>query len=211
MKKLLLSVFLLIPFFIFAQQKNIYRGWENVAGLSSSQSDSNFLKVGQEKQEKMDSALTQLKNDIDAFFLTIPKDGKVSYREMKTLKKLVKKFNSIRSSYDKKLKFFGLSTTVRLEPTILKHLLVYFTGAFIYSDNEEQFIRKFWIERSGRDVIVEKRQYIPPRIAIGLIFGFFIGLGVIGLMMSVGVENKNILIITFISVMSVMTLWIILA
>lgn len=167
----------------------------------------NFQKAGQAELFNKETALLQKKAEIEDFFNkmvydTVDKfDHVVSAEEMKTLNKMVKYFDSLQYNYNKDLEFYQLRTATEI-PSIIRGLLnVYFgisekrnSDELNHADNTSQDIRRYFTEKTGYNIIVEKSKDYWARVPLGVLAGVITAIVVMAVLVLIAGEKNWILI-----------------
>ena len=136
--------------------------------------EENFQKAGQAELAEREAILQQEKAEIEEFFDSIANDAIISGLEMKAIKQMVGEFDREQKQYNKDLEFYGLKTTVEIFPVIRKHLEIYFDfqkgdpDRLYYRDGKSQEIRRYFVEKMGWDIKVEKSDNLVSKILCAL-------------------------------------------
>lgn len=148
--------------------------------------EENLEKAGKAELVHREGILILEKAHIEKSFFSMADDAVVSgEKEMKGLRKMVEYFDKTKSRFDKELEFYKVSTSVEILPVIREHLKIYFVwneeedksaGTPYFRDNNKQEMRKFWVERTGYDVKVEKSRDNKAIALLGLVLGLIMGL-----------------------------------
>jgi len=143
--------------------------------------EENFQKAGQTELAKKETALLQKKAEIERFFNGMANDGVISGKEMKSLKKMVGKFNKMQKQYNKELEFYKLEIAIQIPEIIQEHLGIYYgfgeraNNSFLnFTDNSSQDIRYYFAQKTGRDIVVKKSKDYLVRISMGSLVGIII-------------------------------------
>ncbi len=138
----------------------------------------NFNMAGQTELAKREAILSSAKLDIEIFIDSITSDSIISGDEMGALRNAVTRFDKTKEKLDKKLEFYELKTRVDLAYAIHKILNIYYgegidedENTFNNADNNKQDIRRFFTERTGMNIKIEKSKDLPKRLVIGFLFG----------------------------------------
>ncbi len=146
--------------------------------------EENFQKAGQAELAKKETVILQQKTEIEKFFNEMANNTVISGLEMKTLKQMVGEFDKTREQYNKELEFYNLKTAIEIPDVIRKHLEIYFEfekkegdSSLYYGDNQKQEIRRYFIERTGQDIKVEKGNNLGMQAGLAffaaIMLGFF--------------------------------------
>ena len=176
--------------------------------------EENFQKAGKAELAKTEAVLLQKKAEIEKFFDGMANDAVISGKEMKTLKEMVKDFDKTQKQFNKELKFYGIKTAAEIFSTIREHLNIYHGTSkkgnedlLNHADNSKQDIRRFFTQKTGCDIRVEKsRDHL-----IRFLCGFLVGYGVVLLVYLVaGVKDSwvwYLTSITFILILLAFLFW----
>ena len=178
-----------------------------ISGLIYSQapifpvSAESFQKVTQKKLTNRKAQLTQMKTRIEEFFSGMANDTIISGKEMRALRKLVKKFDKTKN---KELKFYEVQTRTNLKLVIRKCLKIYFKDSIEdsikcnFSDNKEQEIEKNFVSKKEHDVKVEKTRDWVSAVAIGFLLAVLIVFFAILFFIVIMLSDKKILILSLV-------------
>ena len=145
--------------------------------------EENFQKTGQAELAKKETVLLQQKAEIEKFFNGMANDAVISYLEMKALKSMVKDFDRTQKQYDQELEFYLFKTATVISNVIRKHLKIYFEMSkedgqqsdLYFQDSTKQEIRKYFVERTGQDIKVEKCDNSGSQAVFALLFALMLG------------------------------------
>lgn len=121
----------------------------------------NIEKAGRTELEKAEKYLAKLKNIIENNVDTMPSKepvGIITYKKVYKLNFWLTLFENEKEREDARLDFYKLKTSTAIPEEIKNLTEVYFsTISLHFGDNAAQEIKKYFVEKTGEDVVVEKK------------------------------------------------------
>jgi len=170
-------------------------GFAFLGTIVFSQTPENFQKAGKEELAKREKILLEKKAEIERFFDKMADDGVVTGKEMKLLGEMVNKFDKLKNRFNKRLYIYNIETKTNISESIRKILKTYFLGKGInYEDDETEVVRRFFIIKTGRDVIIKKSKNLAARFVYGFFLGFAVAMILFILLYGVAEVDNEVLV-----------------
>jgi len=135
--------------------------------------EENFQRAKKEELAKIEKILLEKKVEIERFTDEIVKDRIISGKEMRILRKMIKEFDELKKNSNRRLCIYNIETKTDISEATRKILKVYFSENFNYGDNEKEDVRRFFIKKTGQDVIIKKSKNLTLRFLGGFLSGLF--------------------------------------
>jgi len=159
----------------------------------------NFQKVAKKELLKRETVLLQKRAGIERFLNKTTEDRIVSGKEMKIFKKMVEEFEKTKKKFDKELMFYRLRTTIEIPTEVQRILKIYFVkGKVNFRDNDAQEVRRYFVKKTGKNVVVKNSKNWKVRILLGIFCGLCFAALALGFLSSFEeVENElSVFIVT---------------
>lgn len=141
---------------------------ENVENIKAK----NIEKAGVELLKNAENHLNKIKDVIENYVREMPNDNIISLEEMRELRMIMNNFFLAKQEEDARLDFYKLKTSTAIPEEIKNLTKVYFsTGSPFFGDNAAQEIKKYFVEKTGEDIVVEQ----TTKTVRVIILIFFIG------------------------------------